>query len=66
VTGQVYSHAVFLPVKEPVVPIAEEAEWAPEPAWALWRREVFILAGSRCPDPSLVTVPSELFCTFLF
>jgi len=39
VTGKVYAPAVFLPVKEPSVPIAEEAGWAPEPAWALWRRE---------------------------
>jgi len=39
VTGKVHAPAVFLPVKEPSVPIAEEAGWAPEPAWALWRRE---------------------------
>jgi hypothetical protein len=66
VKALVYKPSVLLTLKEHSVPIAEEAGWAPEPAWALWRREeVLILAGSRCPDPSLVTVPSELFCTFL-
>jgi hypothetical protein len=27
------------PGKESPVPIAEEAGWAPEPVWKLWRRE---------------------------
>jgi len=39
VTVQLCAPAVFLPVQEPSVPIAEEAGWAPEPPWALWRRE---------------------------
>lgn len=47
VTGQVCPGC--FPSSEGVLgPIAEETGWAPEPAWALWRREkVFILAGIR-------------------
>jgi hypothetical protein len=37
--------------KEPPVPIGQEAGWAPEPVWTLWRRENSIsLAGNRTPS----------------
>jgi hypothetical protein len=67
VMAQSHAPAAFLPGKESPVPIAEEAGWAPEPAWALWRRgNCFNLAVNRTtiprsPVPNLVTVPTTLF-----
>jgi hypothetical protein len=40
VSGQLHAPATL--------PIAEEAEWAPEPVWTLWRGEkYFVPAGNR-------------------
>jgi hypothetical protein len=36
VSGQLHAPAALPPGKEPLVPIGEEAEWAPEPVWTRW------------------------------
>jgi hypothetical protein len=41
VSGQLHAQATLFPVKEPPVPIGQEAGWAPEPVWTRWRREKF-------------------------
>jgi hypothetical protein len=42
VSGQLHISAALSPGKEPAVPIGEEARWAPEPVWPIWRSENFI------------------------
>jgi hypothetical protein len=42
VSGQLHALAVLLLAKEPPVATEEEAEWAPEPASMLWRRENYL------------------------
>ena len=44
VSGQIYAPAALFPVKEPLVPLPQEAGWVPAPVWTLWRRENL----SRC------------------
>jgi hypothetical protein len=39
VSGQLHSQAALPPGEEPPVPIGQEAGWAPEPVWTMWRRE---------------------------
>jgi hypothetical protein len=39
VTGQLHAPATILPGKESQVPIVQEAEWAQDPVWTLWKRE---------------------------
>jgi hypothetical protein len=39
VSGQLHVLTVLLSGKEPPISIVEEAGWAPEPVWTLWRRE---------------------------
>jgi hypothetical protein len=46
VSGQHYAFAAISSGKEPPVPLAQEAGWAPEVVWTLWRREKY-LAASR-------------------
>jgi hypothetical protein len=44
VSGQLYASAALLPTNSPV-PIRQEAGWAPELVWALWRRENIAVPG---------------------
>jgi len=37
VSGQIHAPAALLSGKEPLVPIEQEAVWAPEPVWTRWR-----------------------------
>jgi hypothetical protein len=37
----------FTPGKEPQVPVAEEAGWAPKLVWTLWRREKSYTNGTQ-------------------
>jgi hypothetical protein len=40
------------PGKEPLVPIGQEAGWAPEPFWSQWGREKFPApAGDQTLEP---------------
>jgi hypothetical protein len=39
VSGQLRTLAAVLLGKEPLVPIGNEAGWAPELVWMTWRRE---------------------------
>jgi hypothetical protein len=39
VSGQPQASAILPPRKEPPVPTGQEAVWAPEPVWTLWREE---------------------------
>jgi hypothetical protein len=36
VSFQLHAPAALLAGKEPLVPIGEEAAWAPEPVWTQW------------------------------
>jgi hypothetical protein len=36
------------------VPIGQEAEWAPKPAWTIWRSENILTHRHSNPDPSIV------------
>jgi hypothetical protein len=38
VTGQLYAPADLSLEKESLVPIEQEARWAPDSVWMLWRR----------------------------
>jgi hypothetical protein len=44
----------------PPVPLRDEAEWAPEPVWAL-SRKVSCLAGNRTPIPLLSSSWTSLY-----
>jgi hypothetical protein len=53
--------------KEPPVSTGKEVEWASQPVWILWRREISLaLAGNKILVPGLsssqpITILSELF-----
>jgi hypothetical protein len=50
VSRQLHTPATLPPGKEHPVPIAQEAGWAPDPVWTLWRRENFPTpVGNRTP-----------------
>jgi hypothetical protein len=50
VSGQLHAPAALSPGKEPLVPIVQEAGWAPEPFWMQWWGEKFPTpAGTRPP-----------------
>jgi hypothetical protein len=36
-SGHLHALAALSLGKEPPVPIGQEAEWAPEPVWTLWK-----------------------------
>jgi hypothetical protein len=38
-SGQLHALAALPPVKDRPVPTGQEAGWAPNPVWSLWRRE---------------------------
>jgi hypothetical protein len=45
----------------PAVPIGQEAGWAPEPVWTLWRGEKCLAsAENRTPAIQPVAMPTEL------
>jgi hypothetical protein len=47
VSGQFHARAAL-----PPVPIGQDAGWAPEPVWTLWRREKSLApAGNRAVYP---------------
>jgi hypothetical protein len=58
VNGQLHAPAALPAGKEPLVPIGQEAGWAPEPVWTRWWREKFpVPAETRTPDhPSLINL----------
>jgi hypothetical protein len=47
--GQLHAQAALPPGEEPPVTIGQEAGWAQEPVWTLWRREKSCSAGNRRP-----------------
>jgi hypothetical protein len=50
VSGHLHSLVALPPGKGPSVPTVQEAGWAPEPVWKLWRREKSLaLAGNQIP-----------------
>jgi hypothetical protein len=49
VSGQLHAPAALPPGKELLVPIGEEAGWAPEPFWTWWWREKFRESNPRTP-----------------
>jgi hypothetical protein len=42
-SGQLHAPASLLSRKESLVPIGQEAWWAPEPTWPFWRRRKNLL-----------------------
>jgi hypothetical protein len=67
VSGQLHAPVALLPGKEPLVPIGQEAGWAPEPFWMRWWREKFPAPppGNRTLEPRPSTplpsaIPTEL------
>jgi len=50
VSGQLHAPAALPPGKEPLVPIAQGAGWAPEPVWKRLSGEKF-LAPTVTPSP---------------
>jgi hypothetical protein len=58
VSGQLHVAAVLPPGKGPPVPIGEEAGWAPESVWTLWRREKNLSMPGIEPEP--VAIPTGL------
>jgi hypothetical protein len=52
VSGQLHAPAALPPGQEPLVPIGQEAGWAPEPFWTRWWKEKFPApAGNRTLEP---------------
>lgn len=49
VPGQHHALAGLLLVKEPPVPIGQEAGWVPQPVWAFWRGEEFLATAGIEP-----------------
>jgi hypothetical protein len=50
-SGRIHAPAALSPVKEPPVHIGQEAGWAPEPIWTLWRRKKFSTLPVIEPQP---------------
>jgi len=48
VSVQIHAPAALFPAIEPLIPIGQEAGWAPEPVWKRWQR-VPASAGNRTP-----------------
>jgi hypothetical protein len=48
VSGHLHAPAALLPGKEPPVPIGQEAGWAPELVWTIWRK-LLTLPGLELP-----------------
>jgi hypothetical protein len=47
VSGQVHVSIVLTPEKDSPVPIGQEAGWAPEPVWTLWKIENFPVSSEN-------------------
>jgi hypothetical protein len=61
VRGQLHASAALPLVKEPPVAIGEEAGWAPEPVWELWRREKSLASVvNQTPAVQPAAKPTEL------
>lgn len=54
-SGQLHVLAALPPGKESLVPIQQEAGWAPEPVWILWSTEKF-LAPARNWNPATQSI----------
>jgi hypothetical protein len=54
VSGQLHAPAALPPGKQPPVSIGYEAEWAPEPVWTTWRKEISLPYRDSNSDPSVV------------
>jgi hypothetical protein len=55
VSDQLHALVALPPGKEHLVPIGEEAGWAPELVWATWRKQNLAPAGIRTPGYQPVT-----------
>jgi hypothetical protein len=56
VVAQLYAPTVLSPKKRPPVLNGEEAGWAPEPVWELWRRETSCPCREFNPDRGPIAV----------
>jgi hypothetical protein len=64
VSGQLHAPAALLPEKQLLVPIAQEAGWAPELLWMQWWEEKFP-AHARPRTPIIQTI-AQRYTTELF
>jgi hypothetical protein len=54
VSGLLHAPVALPPGEEPPVPIGQEARWAPDSVWTLWRRELALVGIEPGPSsPSL-------------
>jgi hypothetical protein len=56
VSGQLHAPAALLSGKEPLVPIGEEAGWAPEQFWTRWQIKNKIPANAWNRTPLVQSV----------
>jgi hypothetical protein len=53
VSGQFHTPAALPPEKQHPLPTGQEAGWAPEPVWTLWKGEKLLVSvRNRTPDVS--------------
>jgi hypothetical protein len=63
VSGQIHAPTALHPGIYPPVPIRQEAGWAQQPVWTLWRGKVYCPRRDSKPGRlarSLVGIPTEL------
>jgi hypothetical protein len=60
VTGQLQAPAALPPGKEPPVHIRQEAGWAPESDWTVWKEENSCIAGNQTRAVQPVAIPTPI------